>query len=226
MKPKEGNTKTKFLVLLIGIFLLWYLGRSFPVKPEGLQKSLERLPVIYSGIIFVVLYVVVTFFIWFSKDILKIVGALLYGAALSTLFIWAAEVANAFILFHLGRYLGRGFVQDSLKGKFHSLDTKLAKVNFFWLLVFRAVPLVPFRFMDLGLGLTKISFGRYLIVVILGSPLRIFWVQYILSGVGAGIFRSPNLLVEYLMANKFLFSFSLTYLGLVALVALKIKFKD
>lgn len=226
MHNSRSKAKIKFVALLVAIILLWYLGSLFHIKPQSLQKSLEKFPLVYSGIIFVLLYVVVTFFIWLSKDIFKIVGAVIFGATISTLFIWVAETANAFILFRLSRFLGRNFVENSLKGKFKDLDRKLTKVNFFWLFMFRAVPLVPFRFMDLALGLSKISFRKYLVVVILGSPLRIFWVQYIASCVGTGIFGSPAALAKYLMANKVLFNFSFIYLVLVILVAWKIKFRD
>jgi uncharacterized membrane protein YdjX (TVP38/TMEM64 family) len=87
--------------------------------------------------------------------------------------------------------------------------------------MFRAVPLIPFRFLDLACGLTGMPFKIYLIAVILGSPLRIFWVQYVLAGLGKSIFNNPYALVEYLLDNKILFMFSFIYLLLVILVAVK-----
>lgn len=216
----------KFLILVIAIVLIWYLGRFFHIDTQTIENSLKRFPVFYSGIIFIILYVIVTFFIWLSKDIFKFIAAVLFGAILSTLFIWIAEIINAFILFYLARYLGRNFVENSLKAKFNKLDEKLGRVSFLWLFLFRTVPLIPFRFLDLGIGLTRISFRRYLLAVIFGSPLRIFWVQYVLCGVGKSIFTHPLALAEYLLQNKTLFIFSFAYLILVILVALKIKLKD
>ena len=220
----EYKNKISFLVLIIAILLLGFLGRYFHIDSDKIQEFLGKFPVLYAGVIFVVLYVVVTFFIWLSKDIFKLVCAVLFGAYISTLFIWIAEIINAYILFSLSRYLGRSFVEDSFKTpKFKNLDERLTKTNFFWLFMFRLVPLVPFRFLDLTIGLTNISFKKYLIAVVLGSPIRIFWVQYVLSGVGVGIFSKPYALVEYLMANKTLFGFSFIYLAMVILVAFKIK---
>ena len=206
--------------------MLGLIGRFFHLDTEAIARSLEKLPVLLSVIAFVGLYVIVTFFIWLSKDIFRFVAALLFGPYLSTLLVWSAETINAFILFHLARNLGRDFVQNYLKGSLKDLDEKLTQTNFFWLFMFRAVPLMPFRFLDLGVGLTKIPFKKYLPAVVLGSPLRIFWLQYVLAGVGKSIFNNPYALSEYLLSNKVLFIFSLAYVGLVILVAWKIKIKE
>ncbi len=216
----------KFLILIITLFIIWFLGRYFPIDADGLQRFLKEFPHFYAGIIFVILYVFVTFFIWLSKDVFRFIAAVIFGASLSTLFIWVAEIINAFALFYFSRYLGRSFVENSLKAKYKNLYGGLAKINFFWLFMFRAVPLIPFRFLDLACGLTKISFRRYLAAVILGSPLRIFWVQYVLSGVGKSLFNRPDALVEYFLSNRVLFILSFIYLILVILVGMKIKFNN
>lgn len=222
---KDYKNKIKFLVLIIGLSLTWYLGRFFHMDNEALQESLGKFPLFYAGITFVILYCVVTFFIWFSKDVFKFLGAVLFGPYLSTLFIWAAEISNAFILFYLARYLGRGFVENSLKEQKKNLDGRLSKFSFFWLFMFRLVPLMPFRFLDLAAGLSGISFKKYLIAVIFGSPLRIFWVQYILIGVGKSIFNNPYALLDYLLANRTLFTFSFFYVILTILITLRLKLK-
>lgn len=223
MNTKNRKKKIEFLILIIALSLFWYLGRYFRIDTEALQRSLARFPLFYSGILFVILYVIVTFFVWLSKDVFKLIAAVLFGAYLSTLLIWIAEIINAFILFYLTRYLGRGFVEKSLEKRYKNLDKRLSNINFFWLFLFRTVPLIPFRFLDVALGLTNISFRRYLIVVILGSPLRIFWLQYIVASVGKGIFNNPYALVEYLLSNKILLMFSWIYLILVLFVAIKFK---
>lgn len=226
MNSKEQKNKIKFFIFVIALFLTWYLGRFFPVDTARIEGALRRFPIVYSGIIFIMLYVIITFFIWLSKDIFRFTAAVLFGATLSTVFVLVAETINAFILFYCARFLGRGFVENSLRVNKKNLDERLAGVSFGWLFLFRSVPLIPFRFLDLAAGLTKISFKRYLLAVILGSPLRIFWLQYILAGIGKSIFTRPEALIEYLLANKALFGFSLFYIVLVILVVLKLKSKD
>jgi len=222
----ERRDKIKFIVFILTLFLIWHLGRFFHIDTGAIGNVLRKIPILYSGIAFVMLYVIITFFIWFSKDVLRLMAAVLFGAALSTLFIWLAETINAFILFYLARNLGRGFLEESLKGPRKNLDTRISQLNFFWLFLFRAAPLIPFRFLDLAGGLSSIPFRRYLAAVVFGSLLRIFWLQYILSCVGKSILDNPSVVVEYLVSNKNMLLFSLTYLILVVLVAVKLRSKD
>lgn len=221
----NGN-KLKFLSFIAALIFIWYLGRYVHIESDRIEGYLRGFPVILSGGIFILLYVVVTFFIWFSKDVFRLVAAILFGPFLSTLLVFLAEVINAFILFYFARYLGRSFVEDYFKLKKNGLDEKLGKLNFFWLFLFRAVPLIPFRFLDLASGLTRLSFKRYITVVILGSPLRIFWLQYIIYAVGKNLLKDPYAIAEYLLGKPSVFIFSLIYLILAVIVSLKLKNKE
>lgn len=226
METARHKSRIKFLVLIISLILIWYLGRVFQIDTEAMGQSLHRFPVLYSGIIYVALYCVVTFFVFFSKDIFWITGALAYGPYLSTLLVIIAEAINAVILFHLARYLGRNFVEHCLKKKSEDIDDRLANINFFWLFILRLAPLIPYRFLDLAVGLTRIHFRRYLAAVLLATPIRAFWVQYILAAVGKNILNKPELLVGYLSQNKALLILSFIYLVLVILAAFKLRHRD
>lgn len=102
----------------------------------------------------------------------------------------------------------------------------MAQANFAWLFIFRTVPLIPFRFMDLAAGLTKISLRNYLIISALGSFPRIFWLQYILAAIGKGIVTKPEAVINYLMLNRPAFIFTLVYLVLVIVVLIKLRLKS
>ena len=225
METAKHKNRVKFLILIFCLVLVWYLGSLLHIDTEALGKSLGRFPVLFSAIIYVALYVIVTFFIIFSKDIFWVAGAVVFGAILSTLLVYIAEIINVFILFHLARYLGRSFVEHYLKKKSDTLDDRLANINFFWLFSLRLVPLIPYRFLDLGAGLTRIHFRRYFLAVLLATPIRAFWVQHVLALVGKNIFSNPELLTVYLLQNKPLFIFSLIYLLLVIIVTFKLKHK-
>lgn len=223
MQADKHNNKLKFLFLISLLVLLWYLGRFLHIDTESLGRSLKGVSLLYSGIVYIFLYVVVTFFIFFSKDIFWIQGALMFGPYISALLVYIGEIINAFLLFNLARLLGRNFVERHIKGKSENLDEKLAQINFFWLFIIRLVPLVPYRFLDLGAGLTRIRFRRYFLVVLLATPIRVLWVQYILSVVGRNIFSKPQLLMDCLKNNRLLLTASFFYFILVILAAVKLK---
>ncbi|MFH1440965.1 MAG: VTT domain-containing protein [Candidatus Omnitrophota bacterium] len=216
----------KFLILLSIIILFWLSGRYFDIDTEAIQQSLQQFPIFYSGIIYIFLYVVISFFVWFSKDVFWFLGAVIFGAYLSALFIWIAEIINALILFYLARLLGRQFVERYLRGRYKAVDEKLSKINLFWLFILRAAPLIPYRFMDLAVGLTRIQFKKYFIAVVLASPIKIFWIQYVLAGVGKIVFKDSYALVEYFLNNKTLLMFSMVYVILVIMVIYKASRKD
>lgn len=224
MEKRKEKHILGFLFFIALIALSWFLGNYCCIDIENIQRSLASVPWFYSSLAYIILYVVVTFFIWFSKDVFWFAGAVLFGALFSALLIWTAEIINAFILFFFSRRLGRNFVEQYLKGKYSTIDEKVGKLNFLWLFLFRAAPLIPYRFLDLGAGLTRISFRTYLAAVVLGSPFKIFWIQYLLTGVGRSIFSNPYVVAEYFMSNKTLFFLSMLYLVSVIAVIAKLKF--
>lgn len=225
MSFKRYKSELRITLLIISLAIIWYLGRSYHIDPAAIEGALKKLPLFLSGVIYIALYVVVTCFIFFSKDIFWVLGAVLFGAGFSTLFICIAECLNALILFHLARHLGRGYVEKRVTEKYRYLDEKLGRVKFLWLFIFRATPLIPYRFMDLAAGLTSIHFRRYLTAAILGTPLKTFWIQYILAGVGYNIFRDPGSLVQYFLNNRVLFIFSFVYIIFIIIVLIKLKYK-
>lgn len=217
------NSRVRFLIFIAAIILFLGLGKFFHLNDETIQQALKGFPFFWAGVIFVIAYVLVTFFFWFSKDVFRIAAAILFGAYLSTLFVFLAESLNAVILFSLARALGKDFVETNLSKRFSGLYQKLSRVNYFWLLGFRGAPFIPLRFLDLSAGLTTMSLRRYMSVVILATPLRIFWVQFILAGVGKSIYTRPEAVANYLIANKGIFVLTFVYLILIILVAFKIK---
>lgn len=212
-------------IILAFFFLIIVLGRYFKIDPERLKQLFIGASLVRAALIYLFLYVAVTFFLWLSKDIFKFIAAVIFGPFLSTVLVFLAETINAAILFSLSRYLGKDFVDSLLKGASRSLQVKVSDESLWTLFTLRAVPLVPFRFLDLILGLTRIRLSRYLMIVVLASPPRIFWVQYVLSGLGEAAFKNPGLLINYLLDNRIAFIWSFAYLIAIIILVFKLKHK-
>lgn len=226
MDIKKYKRDFGFGALVITLILIWYLGRYTHLDISFLKHLLEKLTPTLSAAVYILLYVVVTFFIFFSKDLFWLVAALLFGPYWGALFICIAETINAGILFYLARFLGRGYVEDKLSRRYKYLDEKLGRISIIWLFVFRAAPLIPFRFLDLAAGLTKMKFRKYLLAVILGTPVKMLWIEYILCAVGQSIFNNPDALRAYLLSNRPLLLFSFIYIILVVMAIFKIGAKE
>ncbi len=202
-----------FLLLVTIIVALWLLGRVLNIDLLQVRVWLSQYPLWLSGFLFILIYVGLTTVLWVGTiDFFRISGALLFGPYWSTLFVYIAEIANASILFLLSRRMGRQFVEE----KFHlkPADTKYAPDNagFWTAFVLRINPLVPFRFMDVGFGLTKMPFRIYCYAVICGSLLRIFWLQYVIAGMGQAVLKSPLAMAEYFRSNSMALAISMVYL--------------
>ncbi len=224
------NKTFKFLSLLAVLFLFIILGRYFNFDPEYYRNALSKFPVVLSGLIFVFLYVLTTTFIWMGpKDAFRVAGAVLFGPYISTVFVWIGEILNAAILFFLSRNLGQEFVQEKFKIKTGNIDKVKKESSALSVLALRLNPLVPFRFLDLGYGLSRVSFRKYFIVIVIASLPRIFWLQYILSGVGMNVFKDIPAVMDYFGKNFFLIKYSGLYflgvaiLSLAAVIVKKVK---
>lgn len=219
----------RFILLLIILGVCWQLGSLFNIDQRVLKSWFDSIPLFIAGPLFVLAYVGLTFIIFIAKDLLKIVGAVVFGAYTSTFLIWCAEMLNVFVLFHLSRRLGREFIIE----KFRITDEQIASAErntkIIQLFVFRSIPLIPFRFLDLGYGLTGVPFRKYLLIAAIASPVRIFWIQFILAGVGdaimeQGLQHSMGLIADYFMNNMAAMQWSLVYLGVSAVVVIALKF--
>ncbi|MFA6281843.1 MAG: VTT domain-containing protein [Candidatus Omnitrophota bacterium] len=226
MNQKTKNIFKTFLkIILFAAFILViiYLGIILSDNMEEIKAFLKSIPYTYSSIAFVVLYILANF-VFFAdiKDLLKPIGAVIFGAYVSTFLIYIAEIVNAFIFFNLSRILGMKFAERIMKGKFHKFYEKLSNISFRWIFILRFVPLVPFRILDVSFGLSKVSFKKYIWAVIFGSPLRIFWIQFILAAIGGFSFAK---MMAYYRENTLISMLTLGYFGIAVLIAVRIKRK-
>ncbi len=195
---KRNRDILKFLVLCVVILAGWQFGKLLAIDREAIQALIKDVTPVASGVIFVLLYVALTSFFWLAKDILRVAAVFVFGIYGSTFWIWAAEAVNAVVLFHVSRQLGREFVEEKLLKRSVSWINRVEGFTFGNLLNLRAVILVPFRFLDLGFGLTKISFVKYLGAVLVGSPVRIFFQQFFVGVLGASLWKDFDFGVQYM----------------------------
>jgi len=222
MKLLFAKPNVRFLLLLLLVIVLVLLGTLIPVDKEAIDTFLKRIPLVYSSVAFTLLYVVGTFVVWYLKDPLKVVGAIIFGAYLSTLLIYIAEIINACIFFQISNSLGKDYVEATLKGRFKRFYERIDEMNLGWIFLLRAVPLIPYRVLDISFGLSKLPLKKYILIVILASLPRIFWIQFILAGMKG---FSVNAAVSYFNQNNAVFFLSLVYFVITLIVAFRTKKK-
>ncbi|MCA9406306.1 MAG: TVP38/TMEM64 family protein [Candidatus Omnitrophica bacterium] len=194
------------------------IGRAFHLDVESFKDTLPTYSWPIAAVIFVAAYVVVTFFVWLvAKDVFRISGAFVFGAYGSTFLIWIAECINAVVLFLFSRRMGRAYIEEKFHLKNKNMD-RFKNTGGWGTFALRLNPLVPFRFMDLSYGLTRLPLYRYMVVVVIATLPRVFLVQYILVRLGKVPFADLNAVIEYLSGDMFIVVFILTYFTTLLIV--------
>jgi len=180
MRLRSGTIK--FVMFLVCILIFALAGRYLNLDPQTSRAFFSRFPLALSSIIFVVLYVVGTFFIWFGpKDVLRVASLFIFGVVWSSVLVYIGEMLNMVTMFWFSRRLGRPFFDERAPGKWQamraSMGTTRAPVIFFM----KFYPIIPFRFLDLAYGLTTISFLKYAAVSVIAAPIRLYVIQYFLD---------------------------------------------
>lgn len=88
MNKKPNKIDIRFILLLVFIVLSVVLANIFSVDSEKIDIFFKQIPLGVSGLVFVFFYIIGTFFLFPLKDPLKIIGAVIFGAYLSTLHIF------------------------------------------------------------------------------------------------------------------------------------------
>src|SRR5207244_6603246 len=104
---------------------------------------------------------------------------------------------GATLAFLVAKFLGRGFVDQLLKGKLQALDQRLREHGFTGLLILRLVPLFPFNGLNFGCGLTSIRLRDYVLATAIGILPPTFVYQYLFATLGQKILEE-GFRVEYL----------------------------
>ena len=221
-----SEPRIQFTLLALVLVILIGVGFLFDFEETAWVAYFQQLPLPLAGIIFIGAYVGLTSVAWLAKDLLRVVAALVFGPYWSTLFIWIGELANSVVFFHMSRKLGRAYIAE----KFHLKETKLesfgGKGGVWHIFLLRSMPLVPFKVLDLGYGLTSVTFRKYCLVTAVAMPAWIFWFQLIYAALGSSVL-DPARLMDYLIQNITLIRLGFIYLALsaVAMILLRKKIK-
>jgi uncharacterized membrane protein YdjX (TVP38/TMEM64 family) len=206
-----------FVAIVVGLVLL---SLSISVKEDTINRFLQGIPYIPCAVLFVGLYIIGGIFLWYMKDIMKIVGAILFGAYISTLLIYVAEIIDAYIFFHMSSSLGKDFLEKRVKGKFKNLYERLERLDTPSVFLLRAIPLIPYRVLDLSFGLSKFPFKKYILAVIVASLPRIFLFQFPLAAIRGFSFEKMR---TYFLEHPTILLGYFLYLIVSIAIALKIK---
>ena len=120
---------------------------------------------------------------------MTLLGGALFGRVLGTVLVSAASTLGATLAFLGSRYLLGDWVQSRYGGRLRAINEGIERDGAYYLFMLRLVPLVPFFLINLGMGLTPIGVGTYVVTSWAGMLLGTF--LYVNAGTAIATIESP-----------------------------------
>lgn len=205
------------LVALVAAFVVFDLGQYLTLdylksQRGELQALIQGQPWLY-GLLFFVIYVIVTGASLPGAAILTLAGGALFGTLKGVIIVSFASTIGASIAFLMARFLLRDWVQSKFGNYLSRINKELEKDGAFYLFTLRLVPAFPFFVINLVMGLTPIKLVTFYLVSQLGMLAGT--IVYVNAGTQIGQLDS----LSGILTPQFLGSF--IALGLLPLVAKK-----
>lgn len=159
----------KLILGLILVAIIIFLGVNFSqyLTLENAKAQQEALTTyidqnfVFSAAIYFVAYIAITAFSIPGAAVVTLLGAALFGFWTSLLLVSFASTMGATLAFLSSRYLLRDWVQNKFGNKLIAINQGVEKDGAFYLFSLRLIPVFPFFLINLLMGLTPMSVGRF-----------------------------------------------------------------
>jgi len=203
-----------FIIIFKNLGLEIYLNLDY-IKENRLvfadyysQHTLQVILIYFSA------YVLATALSLPGATILTLLGGALFGLGYGLLIISFASTIGATISFVVSRTLFRDYVQTKFENHLKTINAGVEKDGSFYLFTLRLIPLFPFFFINLVMGVTNIKVIPFYLISQIGM------LPGTLVFVNAGVQLGSISYISDIMSFKLLLSFAL--LGIFPLIAKKI----
>lgn len=141
------------------------------LKNDARQHEIE------AGLLFMGVFVALSLFLP-GAALLTLLGGYVFGVVRATLYADAATTIAAVACFVVTRKLSGKWVQKRYAEQLESFNGHIAEYGYLYLLVIRFVPMVPFFWINLTAGLTKIKVRTFAWTTAVGSVPGIIIFSY------------------------------------------------
>ena len=212
MKKWLGKILILLFIVAIVVGYQWFgLGEFLSFEYlKAQQESLQNQYLANKSLfiaIYLAIYIISTAVSIPGATILTLAGGAIFGLWFGLLLVSFASTIGATLAFLGARFLLRDWVRAKFGDKLKSIDEGVEKEGAFYLFTLRLVPVVPFFFINLSMGLTKMNVIRYFIVSQIGMlPGTVVYVnagtQLAQLESASGIF-SPQILGSFALIGIF-----------------------
>ncbi len=176
--------KLLFAALVAIVALLLVLLPPGMISLAALQHYQARLSAwhtaqpLTTAAVFFICYVIVATLSIPGATLLTLLGGALFGVLQGTVLVAVAASCGATLAMLISRYLLREWVQKRFARVMLNVNRGMEQAGASYLFALRLAPVFPFFVVNLLMGLTPISVGRYFAVSLLGMlPAIVVWLN-------------------------------------------------
>lgn len=164
---KFFNTKVILGVVLVAIIVTLatqfgqYLTLENAKEQQAALRSIIDANFVTAAAIYFFAYVGITAFSVPGAAVVTLLGAALFGFWTSLVLVSFASSIGATLAFLSSRFLLRDWVQGKFGDKLGTINKGIEKDGALYLLSLRLIPVFPFFLINLLMGLTPLSIGRF-----------------------------------------------------------------
>jgi uncharacterized membrane protein YdjX (TVP38/TMEM64 family) len=157
--------------MLVALSILSYI--AYTMTGMGIQGFTQFL-LSYGSSTWIALSVLTIIFISIGLPIIipAMLASLLFDTATASLLICLSMYIGISFAFFIARWLGKEYVEEKFinKNKYlKSFDQKLETHGFYTILISRFMFIIPFEFVNLLSGVSKVRFKEYFLATVIGA---------------------------------------------------------
>ncbi len=170
--------------MIVLLFLYFQYDGSRYFSFDYLKSQQNRFISYYSNhpiptiLFYLSLYILSTAISFPGATVLTLAGGALFGLWVGMALVSIAATVGATLCFLVSRYLLRDVIQSRFRDKLNRINDGIERSGQFYLFTLRLLPIFPFFLINLAMGITPISVGRF------------FWVSWL--GMLPGTFLYVN----------------------------------
>ena len=143
-----------------------------------------------APVLFLLLYCLATILL-LPTMVLTLAGGALFGPVIGTLLNLLGATTGAICAFTISRYVALNWFTAKTDSKLNKLILGVEKKGWQFVALLRLIPIIPFNFVNYGLGITNIKFSHYaLTTFVFLMPAEIIYTYC--GYLGRGVLTQPT----------------------------------
>jgi phospholipase D1/2 len=177
----------KFILLFLIMAGLGAAAWRYNLPLSRLRDMVSAIPAGIRFAAFVGLYALVSVAPVPARDVVKVMGAILFGGIGSGFLVFLGEMLAVAATWGMSRFLGKDLVDRFMAGRLASIQKKIEGATVWQIALLRIFPGTPYRFFNYAAPLTAVKAWPYFIGCLLGTFPRTMIFQIIFGATGSAL---------------------------------------